>query len=94
MKNIFTREKKRILVIDDNEQLANNIDDFLTDNNYDVLLLEENTLNNEGLPSSSFTFFPDSDIEVFGGSDTNLKIQVTNNNITGIAYMVLYVEVK
>ncbi|MBS3740981.1 MAG: PAS domain S-box protein [Candidatus Cloacimonetes bacterium] len=41
MKNIFTREKKRILVIDDNEQLANNIDDFLTDNNYDVLTANE-----------------------------------------------------
>jgi len=68
--------------------------DDTDDDNYDVLLLEENTLNNEGLPSSSFTFFPDSDIEVFGGSDTNLKIQVTNNNTTGIAYMVLYAEVK
>ncbi len=78
--------------VDVNEEINIILDD--EDDNYDVTLLKESTLNNEGLPTSSFTFFPDSDIEVFGGSGTNFKVQVTNNNTTGIAYMVLYVEVK
>ena len=63
------------------------------DNNFDVPLIEENTLDENGNPTNSFAFFPDSNVTIFGSSGTQFKVRVTNANLTGVVNMTLYLEV-
>lgn len=62
------------------------------DANFDTVLLEENTLDINGDPTSSFAFFPDSGVPVFSSTDTQLRVKVSNNNLTGVVNMSLYTE--
>lgn len=64
-----------------------------SDDNFDTPLIVESFIDNDGNATSSFSFFPDSDISVFASSGSDLRVEVSNNGLLGVANATIYVEV-
>lgn len=77
--------------VDITEDITISIDEG--DDNFDTPIIVENTLDENGNPTNSFAFFPDSNITIFGSASTQLKVEVTNVNLTGVVNATLYLEV-
>lgn len=62
---------------------------------YDTKIYSKETSLDGGVTGATdFCFIPDSDVIIQGNNGTQLKLEVTNNGLNGIAYAIIEVEVS
>ena len=63
-----------------------------TNSNFNTILLNDSFLNG-AYPSSSFAFFPEPSFKIFASTGSQLKIKISNLNLTGVVNMTLNLSV-
>jgi len=60
---------------------------------YDTKIIDEQTTDENDQPQADFTYAFDGDFSIYGGAGTQIRVEISNSGLTGIAGLTINTEV-